>query len=46
MDGGNEIQAIEKFETKKNEKNGEKKPVYDKVMKILGLTESELKEKD
>lgn len=42
MDGGNEIQAIEKFETKKNEK----KPCYDKVMKILGLTEQELDEND
>lgn len=42
MDGGNEIQAIEKFETRKKDK----KPYYDKVMKILGLTESELDEKN
>ena len=41
---GNEIQGITKFQTKKTEKNGENKPVYDKVMKILGLTEEELKE--
>ena len=46
MDGGNEIQGIERYETKKTEKNGEKKPCYDKVMKILGLTEKELNEND
>lgn len=44
--GGNEIQGITKFQTKKTEKDGEKKPVYDKVMKILGLTDKELKEND
>ena len=36
---GNDIQGIEKYETKK-----EKKPIYDKVMKILGLVEEDLDE--
>lgn len=39
--GGNEIQGVEKYETHKKDK---KEPVYDKVMKILGLTEEEIKE--
>lgn len=34
---GNEIQGVEKYETKK-----EDKPCYDKVMKILGLTKEDL----
>lgn len=46
MDCGNEIQGIERYETKKTEKNGKNKPIYDKVMKILGLTEEELNEND
>lgn len=38
---GNVIETVEKYET-----GDKKKPCYDKVMKILGLTEEELKEKD
>ena len=41
---GNEIQGVEKYRT--HEDNEEKTPIYDKVMKILGLTEKELNKKD
>ncbi|MCR4661700.1 MAG: hypothetical protein K5765_06875 [Clostridia bacterium] len=34
---GNEIEGIERYET-----GSKKKPVYDKVMKILGLVDSDL----
>lgn len=38
---GNVIAPVEKYET-----GDKKKPCYDKVMKILGLTEEELDEKE
>ena len=44
MDGGNEIQAVEKYETRK--KDDKDKVIYDKVMKALGLTSEILDEKD
>lgn len=42
MDCGNEIQGIERYETKKEDK----KPIFDKVFKALGLTEKEIDEND
>ena len=36
---GNQIECVEKYETE-----NKKKPVFDKVMKILGLTKEELDE--
>lgn len=38
---GNVIEPVEKFKTE----GEEKKPCYDKVMKIMGLTENDLSEK-
>ena len=38
---GNEIQGVEKYCTE----NKKKKPIYDKVMKIMGLTDADLNEK-
>lgn len=37
---GNVIAPVEKYETE-----DKKKPCYDKVMKIMGLTENDLSEK-
>ena len=42
METGNVIAPVEKYQTRKGE--NEKKPCYDKVLKILGLTEKELDE--
>ena len=36
---GNEIELVEKYET-----GNKKKPCYDKVMKIMGLTDNDLEE--
>ena len=44
MDNGNAIEGIEKYQTRKG--TDKKEPMYDKVMKILGLTAEELKEND
>lgn len=47
MDGGNCIEAVEKYQTtEEKNKKYRKKPVYDKVMKVLGLTKEEFDGKD
>lgn len=44
MDDGNTIECIEKYETK--DKKDKNKKIYDKVMKILGLSNEEINEKN
>jgi len=41
---GNEIQLVEKYQTRKGD--DKKKPFYDKVMKILGLSDEILDDKE